>query len=319
MRNNQGNLGPSIYSAAHSVSLFFNDFKLFTEGTELKFNYNFIPTEIESIDNRIYGFRREELAVIGGDRGMGKTVFVLSIAYEMCLKHKIKVMYFSLNESASQIGERILKIHLETKSKKDGNTNDHILSYTNDDILKDLSQLNELKELLSLNLFVDDEQISKPIDLISRIRYSHERFKISVFIIDDLQQVLDEKSSKDEVNCFLKHLKNIALELKCVVILTSQLSRKIEKRKNRLPKIKDLQEFGNVKKYADVIGFVFRPEYYGFMQDKKGRCNAGIFYLIVKKWWNKKRNMKIRLRFDLSYMKIKELTYLVFEDQEIQK
>lgn len=309
MRDNKGNLGPTIYSAAQSVTQYYDDHTLFIGGSDLKFNYYYIPTAIESIDNRIYGFKREELVILGGVSAMGKTAFVLSIAYEMCLSHKIKVMYFSLKENASQIGEKILKIHSETKNEKNGQAD-----Y---DDSNELTQLTYLKELLSLQLFVDDEQFINPIDLLKRMRYSHDRFKVSVFIIDDIQHIHDLNNSKEGMDYFLKQLKIIAVELKCVVILTSQLSRKIEKRKNRLPKVKDLQEFGNMKKYADFIGFVFRPEYYGFIEDKKGRSNQGIIYFIVRKMWKKKMNLKIRLKFLGTFHKVKEIFVVSFEDQQL--
>lgn len=106
----------------------------------------------------------------------------------------------------------------------------------------------------------------------------------------------DGYSRENEINNISQSLKNIAKELDVPVITLSQLSRKVEDRKGCIPQLSDLRESGAIEQDADMVIFLYRPEYYEIFQDADGQDLTGKAKLILAKHRNGPLG-DIKLRF----------------------
>lgn len=88
--------------------------------------------------------------------------------------------------------------------------------------------------------------------------------------------------------------------------IISRISCSIEKRKKRIPALSNLCELGKFDRYANYILMLHRPEYYGFVEDKKGRSQAGI--LKVYGWkMDQQRKFKVKMRFHVQCNRVIDL------------
>jgi len=112
---------------------------------------------------------------------------------------------------------------------------------------------------------------------------------------------------EQEIASISRALKNLAKELNVPVIALSQLSRAVETRGgDKRPQLSDLRESGSIEQDADMVAFLYRPEYYGFTQDEAGNSVQGIGEVIVAK--NRSGSLDtIQLRFIGKYTKFTDL------------
>ncbi len=92
-------------------------------------------------------------------------------------------------------------------------------------------------------------------------------------------------------------LKGLAKELGVPIIALSQLSREVEKRKegNKIPQLSDLRESGAIEQDADMVMFLYRPEYYDITSDEHGESNKGETHVRIAKHRNGSlENIKLR-------------------------
>ncbi|MFK7785496.1 MAG: DnaB-like helicase C-terminal domain-containing protein, partial [Crocinitomicaceae bacterium] len=102
---------------------------------------------------------------------------------------------------------------------------------------------------------------------------------------------------EQEISSISRSIKEIAKELNVPMIALSQLSRSVEQRGgDKRPVLSDLRESGAIEQDADIVSFIYRPEYYGFMQDEDGNSNAGVGEIIIAKHRNGALD-SVRLRF----------------------
>ena len=127
-------------------------------------------------------------------------------------------------------------------------------------------------------------------------------------IIDYLQLMTAGTNTKggggnreQEISSISRSIKEIAKELNIPIIALSQLSRSVEQRGgDRKPILSDLRESGAIEQDADIVSFIYRPEYYGFLQDEEGNSNAGVGEIIIAKHRNGALE-NVRLRFIKEY------------------
>jgi replicative DNA helicase len=104
---------------------------------------------------------------------------------------------------------------------------------------------------------------------------------VGIIIIDYLQLMSgsgDRNSNREqEISKISRDLKSLAKELKVPIIALSQLSREVEKRKetNKIPQLSDLRESGAIEQDADLVMFLFRPEYYDITANDMGENIQG--------------------------------------------
>jgi len=124
---------------------------------------------------------------------------------------------------------------------------------------------------------------------------------IQLVVIDYLQLMsgsMDKKSGnrEQEISSISRALKGMAKELNIPVIALSQLSRAVETRGGeKRPMLSDLRESGAIEQDADIVSFIYRPEYYDITEDE-GMSLKGVAEIIVAKHRNGALDT-IKLRF----------------------
>jgi replicative DNA helicase len=114
---------------------------------------------------------------------------------------------------------------------------------------------------------------------------------------------------EQEISTISRNLKQLAKELQVPIIALSQLSREVEKRKenNKIPQLSDLRESGAIEQDADVVMFLYRPEYYDITTNEMGEDTKGDVFVKIAKHRNG----------SLETIKLKAKLYIQkFEEQE---
>lgn len=284
MSKNNGDLGPTIYSISNLISRFnSNDCAEFKNHVSNRF----IKTGFNQFDTYVC-FEQGKLIVFAGPPAMGTTALCLSLIDKMTENKENRVRYFSIGENATDVFEKIIVNHTEKSTKV-------ILNELKDSTKKNAFLLT-VKELISKKLIIDDEKFDSYIDLTERIRHDQLTRKSSVYFVDNIQLLGKCGKSKLEMNLCLKSLKHLAVEYNCVIVILSGTSKTIVKRKNKKPKLSDLTDLGAFNRYADFIGLLYRPEYYGFCETKKKKSTNGLMTLFIKQINGEKYSLKFRFR-----------------------
>jgi len=154
-------------------------------------------------------------------------------------------------------------------------------------------------------------------ELRSKCRRLKEEQNVGIIIIDYLQLMSGggfEGNREQEIAFISRGLKGMAKELNVPVIALSQLSRAVEQRgTNKRPQLSDLRESGSIEQDADIVCFLYRPEYYGLLTDDDGSSTAGMAELIV----GKQRNGPVgtaKLAFIKQYARFENRTRISYDD-----
>ena len=221
-----------------------------------------VPSGIRAIDEKTGGWQKSDLVILAARPGMGKTSFVLSIARNAAIDFDMPIAFFSLEMSASQLVHRLFSI-------ESGIPSDHISKGNLSDV--EWSKLWEnVGHLQSSNLIIDDTPALSVFDLRAKCRRLKHKYNIQMIIVDYLQlmQAGNDNSKhggnrEQEISYISRSLKALAKELNIPVIALSQLSRAVETRGgSKRPMLSDLRESGSIEQDADMVLFIYRPEYY---------------------------------------------------------
>lgn len=221
-----------------------------------------IPSSLTKLNKKLNGYQNSDLIILAARPGMGKTAFVLNEILE-CGLNNIPVAFFSLEMSTKQIIGRLLSIISGVDITKINNFN---LSHEEVIYLKQCSDL-----LASLPIFIDDKGGISPIELKIKANKLKREHGIKMIVVDYLQlmRVKNKKmnNKENEVSEISSSLKNLAKDLDVPVIALSQLSRDVEKRgSSKRPLLSDLRDSGSIEQDADIVLFIYRPEYYKIEQ-----------------------------------------------------
>lgn len=236
-------------------------------------NKTLFETGFEDLDS-VLGIQEKKGAVItiGARPAMGKTTFMLSVMENILLKNK-KCIYFSLEMSKEQLVKRILFQRAEVS---------FIKSKLNNYVAKDWEKLADaMNNLSKWDFFVEDNTDTKT----EEIELTIKELKPDVVFIDYFQ-LLGGKPKQDRLTQIeenMKALKQIAKEYGVVIFIASQLSRAVESRCDKRPLLSDLRESGAIENISDVVIFLYRPEYYNFMEDDDELRKKGEAEVIVAK------------------------------------
>lgn len=270
-----------------------------------------IPSGFTNIDRMTNGWQRSDLVILAGRPGMGKTAFVLGIARNAAVDHKKPVAIFSLEMSSLQLVTRLISGETELPGEKfrSGKLADY-----------EWEQLNaRVRNLSDAPIYIDDTPQLSIFDLRAKARRLKSNKGIEMLIIDYLQLMRGEESGKNgnreqEISYISRSLKSLAKELDIPVIALAQLSRAVEQRQDKIPILSDLRESGSIEQDADMVGFLYRADYYGFTQDAEGNDLTGMADFIIAKHRHGSTG-KARIRFRAEYAKFEDVEY--FDDQEI--
>src|SRR5687767_2597032 len=247
-----------------------------------------VPTGFTSLDRITYGWQPTDLIILAARPSVGKTAFALNLARSAAL-HAGKptpVAFFSLEMSAGQLVQRILsaesEIWLEKISR--GKLEEH-----------EMKQLyaRGIQRLAQAPLFIDDTPALNIFELRAKCRRLKNKHNIGLIIVDYLQLMSGTGENRNanreqEISNISRNLKGLAKELQVPIIALSQLSREVEKRKdgNKMPQLSDLRESGAIEQDADMVCFMYRPEYYDVTQNEMGESNRGETHIRIAKHRN---------------------------------
>lgn len=219
-----------------------------------------IPSGFDRLDKLTSGWQPSDLIIVAARPGMGKTALTLSMARNMAVNSNIPVAFFSLEMSSVQLITRLISSETGLSSEKlrTGKLEKH-----------EWEQLNvKVKGLETAPLFIDDTPSLSIFDLRAKARRLASQHGIRLIVIDYLQLMTAGGSQKggnreQEISTISRNLKALAKELEVPVIALSQLSRAVETRGgSKRPLLSDLRESGAIEQDADIVSFIYRPEYY---------------------------------------------------------
>jgi replicative DNA helicase len=256
-----------------------------------------IATGFEKLDKITSGWQPSDLIIIAARPGMGKTAFVLSMARNIAIDFGKPVALFSLEMSSVQLITRLISSETGLSSEKlrTGKLEKH-----------EWEQLSvKVKNLEKAPLFIDDSPSLSIFDLRAKARRLASQHGIKLIIVDYLQLMTAGGNGKgagnreQEISTISRNLKALAKELSIPVIALSQLSRAVETRgSSKRPLLSDLRESGAIEQDADIVSFIYRPEYYKIDEwdDDEQSPTAGQAEFIIAKHRNGSLE-SIRLKF----------------------
>ena len=288
----QGNIKRSSQSAQNLVI----EAKTRIEEISKREGLSGVSTGFQKLDKLTSGWQPSDLIVIAARPGMGKTALTLSMARDIAVTKEIPVAFFSLEMSSVQLITRLISAETGLSSEKlrTGKLADH-----------EWQQLNvKVTDLEKAPLFIDDTPSLSIFDLRAKARRLASQNGIKLIIVDYLQLMTAGSSSKvgnreQEISTISRNLKALAKELDVPVIALSQLSRAVETRGGtKRPMLSDLRESGAIEQDADIVSFIYRPEYYNIDEwdDDEHTPSEGQAELIVAKHRNGGLD-NIRLKF----------------------
>ncbi|WP_456273604.1 replicative DNA helicase [Bacillus sp. AK031] len=239
-----------------------------------------VSTGFYELNNMTGGFQASDLIIIGARPSMGKTAFALNIAYNAAEKGDMPVI-FSLEMPKSQLLKRLLSIAGNIDAQKMKNARNEFTEHD----WKKLSHATGIIGNLDLHIFDKPNVTVNYIwSKVRKVKRENPGKRLTV-MVDYLQLIAGNAKYKgnrlQEISDISRMLKAMARELEVNVTALSQLSRGVEQRQDKRPMMSDLRESGQIEQDADIIGFLYRDEYYN-----KNSEDKGITELIVSKHRN---------------------------------
>lgn len=209
-----------------------------------------IKTYFYPVDEKIKGFRKSELIIIGGRPGSGKTTLGMNVAYRMAKQGK-KVLFCSLEMSEVELHERIVK------------SITGIYDFENMDSTQWEKLINTSKELYNYTPLMIYDKAGMTIEDVFRKTYQK---KPDIVFVDHLSILRTTKNFTGnryaEVSYLTGQLKILAREMDIPVVCLCQLNRQVEGRTIKAPNLSDLRDSGSIEQDADIVSFIYRPEYH---------------------------------------------------------
>ena len=231
-----------------------------------------VTTGFKDMDDRLGGLHGSDLLILAGRPAMGKTSLATNLAFNAAVNYNVvekdngeemveggKCLFFSLEMSAEQLAGRILSEQSEVPSDK---------IRRGDITEEEFSRVAQATaNLAKVPLFIDDTPGLSITALRQRARRQQRKTGLHMIVVDYLQLLQGPAGKKNdsrvnEVSDITRGLKMVAKELSVPVIALSQLSRNVESREDKRPMLSDLRESGSIEQDADVVMFIYRPEYY---------------------------------------------------------
>ena len=241
-----------------------------------------VASGFDVVDRMTLGFQAADLVVIAARPSMGKTSFALASAASAS-EAAIPALVFSLEMSTASLGERLVSAEggIDSQQLRSGMFGQNTF----------IQLERAFTRLVDRPIWFDDTAAT-----LVEIRSRARRWRLNeakdaekaIVIVDYLQLMTVDQSRDDnrqrEVSDLSRGLKLLAKELRCPVMVLSQLSRKCEERTDKRPMLSDLRESGAIEQDADVVAFVYRDEVYS--KDECKPENKGVAEFIVAKQRN---------------------------------
>lgn len=262
-----------------------------------------VASGFHDLDKITAGWQRSDMIVLAARPGMGKTAFILSMARNTAIDHKMGVAIFSLEMSSVQLVKRLIasEARIDSVKLRKGELQDHEFQQMHSRIVN----------LSSAPIFIDDTPGLSIFDFRAKCRRLKAQHNVELIIIDYLQ-LMSAKDGKgygnreQEISTISRSIKEIAKELNVPIIALAQLSRAVESRSDKRPLLSDLRESGAIEQDADIVSFIYRPETYGLTSSDSGNSTQGMAEIIIAKHRNGQTG-KVNLRFVPEFARFENL------------
>jgi len=257
-----------------------------------------LPAGFKELDNLTTGFKPEELIIIAGRPGMGKTAFALNVACHIASQKAVPVLIFSLEMSREQLGVRLLC----SEAMVDSNTLRRGFLTS-----KELQKLVEAKgKLENIPIFIDDTRTITVLEMRAKARRIKMEHGLGLVILDYLQLMQGRQGAESRevaVAEISRGLRALAQELDVPVVALSQLNRELMKRNDQRPRLSDLRESGSLEQDADIVIFIHRED----ALKKRDQAHDGTADIIIGKQRNGPTDT-VRLAFLKEYTRFENLS-----------
>ena len=264
-----------------------------------------VPSGFASLDRLTAGWQKTDLIILAARPSVGKTAFALNLAMNAAMNagKQFPVAVFSLEMGAGQIVKRMLSavtdVSMEAITR--GKMAEH-----------EFVQLSQrMGKLAQAKIFLDDQAALNIFELRAKARRLKQKHDIQLIIIDYLQLMqasVDKSGNREqEISKISRDLKALAKELEVPIIALSQLNRSVETRKeSKVPQLSDLRESGAIEQDADLVMFLYRPEYHGINNDAMGETIEGETQIHIAKHRNGSTGME-KVRFIKEYQRFVDM------------
>lgn len=266
-----------------------------------------IPSGFTSLDRITHGWQEKELIIIAARPGMGKTSWLLSNVNFLISTMNIPVGIFSLEMEALALMRRLYSIDTEVDAEKLRTGKLYDMEW---------ERIRNTK-VASKNLHIDDTGSLTIASLRGKVRRWVAYHGVKIIFLDYLQLMMlanNEKTQgmnrEQEIAKISRSLKLLAKECNVAIIAFSQLSRAVETRGgDKRPLLSDLRESGSIEQDADIVGFLYRPEYYKITVDEDGMPTHGVAEFIIAKHRNGNTGT-VKMKFIGKYTKFLDMADL---------
>lgn len=224
-----------------------------------------VDTGFQRTNKYTGGYRPQDLVIVAARPGMGKTSLVLKMAIANA-KKGVPVGFISMEMSMHQLTARAVAIDTNFHLKQLIKT-----GFEKPEYFSTLSAYtNRMKDY---PLYIDDSGKTDITDVIITAKLWKRKHNIGVLIIDYIQLMGDRSikgTRENELSSISRRLKKLAKELDIPVVVLAQVNRECEKRgSSKRPFISDIKDCGSIEQDADIINFIYRPEYYNIEMDEQ--------------------------------------------------
>ena len=240
-----------------------------------------VPTGFQDLDRMTTGLQKGDLCIVAGRPSMGKTSWVMNVAANAAIGHSVPVALFSLEMSSEQLVQRLLcaEGRIDAQKLRRG----RLSPEEHQRLASAAGHLN------TAPIWIDDSPGSNVLEIRAKARRLQSEIRsdgkdLGMVVVDYLQLMSGASRTDNrvqEVSEISRGLKALARELEVPVVALSQLSRGPEQRTDKRPMLSDLRESGSIEQDADIVMFLYRPEYYAAM-DKKEELEGKAELIISK-------------------------------------
>lgn len=281
-----------------------NAMKEIDKASQIEGGITGVPSGFEELDYMTAGFHPGTLIIIAARPAMGKTAFALTMMRNMAIDYKKPVAFFSLEMPATEIAMRLIASQSEIESQrlKKGD----LEPWMKEQIVAKTQQLN------TAPIYIDDSSQLSIFELRAKCRRLKQRYDIKAVFIDYLQLMRGETDNRNanreqEISNISRQLKSLSKELNIPIFALAQLSRAVETRGgNKEPMLSDLRESGAIEQDADMVMFLYRPEYYNIPEDEDHNSTIGMAKVIIAKH-RAGGTGRINLRFQGQYARFQNM------------
>ena len=254
-----------------------------------------VSTGIASLDSKIGGLHIGQVCTVAARPAMGKTAFAMTLAKNIGIMNKVPTAILSLEHSEDYVVERLFATQFGWgKDTHEKNPIPILESKMNEETEKAISMLQEVgfkSEEMEREEFVQkmkeapvwiEHGVNLTVDeVIARVERMKKNDGIQVLIIDGLAWIIAGQTYTEREQSMLK-LNQLASRLNIAILITSELTREVEHRVGNKPMLSDLRGGFCAEVYSAIVMFIYRPEYYGIMEDDKGSTTDVADIIIAK-------------------------------------